>query len=199
MAADRRSTTAVPGALDGVVKYFDPLRCDYLFAHVGDGRRWFIPTHALECRASLSLGGPKYEEFEIEPGRPLVEEPRLESGSAQGECPSGQRERTVNAPAQPTQVRILPPPSPPPSTRPARVEPLPAYERQLGRSGRAVVWPKRRLTIPVGPFTEAELNVGDRLRAAADGRGRIVLTRIEERTDIRSGTIGESSADEVAQ
>ena len=27
----------------GLVKYFEPSRCDYLFVHVGDGRRWFIP------------------------------------------------------------------------------------------------------------------------------------------------------------
>ena len=37
---------------NGVVKYFDPDRCDYLFVHVGDGRRWFIPTAALRCRSS---------------------------------------------------------------------------------------------------------------------------------------------------
>ncbi len=100
---------------------------------------------------------------------PLVEEPGLESSSAPGECPSGQRERAVNAPAQPTQVRILPPPSS--STRPAPAETLPECEGQLESSGRAVVWAKRRLTIPAGPFAEAELSVGDPLRAAADGRG----------------------------
>jgi hypothetical protein len=45
---------------NGVVKYFDPERCDFLFVHVGDGRRWFIPTNVLDCTSGLTLGGPKY-------------------------------------------------------------------------------------------------------------------------------------------
>jgi PD-(D/E)XK endonuclease len=57
----------------GLVKYFDPTRCDFLFVHIADGRRWFIPTNALECRSVLTLGGPKYSEFEIESGRPLAQ------------------------------------------------------------------------------------------------------------------------------
>ena len=41
----------------GLVKYFDPARCDYLFVHVGDGRRWFIPDRKLESsRASTWVG-----------------------------------------------------------------------------------------------------------------------------------------------
>ena len=55
----------------GLVKRFDPQRCDYLFVLVGDGRRWFIPSHAVEGGAGLLVGGPKYEAFEIEPERPL--------------------------------------------------------------------------------------------------------------------------------
>jgi Holliday junction resolvase-like predicted endonuclease len=30
----------------GLVKHFEPERCDFLFVHVGDGRRWFIPTES---------------------------------------------------------------------------------------------------------------------------------------------------------
>src|SRR5436190_17173014 len=78
----------------GLVKYFDPARCDYLFVHVGGGRRWFIPTEALECRSALTLGGPKYAKFEIEPAWPLVHS-RLKSESAEGEYPSGQRTAPV--------------------------------------------------------------------------------------------------------
>src|SRR5579859_1141487 len=29
-----------------VIKRLDPSRCDALFAHVGDGRRWYIPSLA---------------------------------------------------------------------------------------------------------------------------------------------------------
>ena len=55
----------------GVTKLFSPERCDYLFVHVGDGRRWFIPAGAVEGTTAVALGGPKYAEFEIDRGRPL--------------------------------------------------------------------------------------------------------------------------------
>jgi PD-(D/E)XK endonuclease len=55
----------------GLVKYLDPSRYDFLFAHVGDGRRWFIPASAVEGTTRVCLGGPKYSEYEIEPGAPL--------------------------------------------------------------------------------------------------------------------------------
>jgi hypothetical protein len=58
----------------GLVKVLDRSRCDYLFVHVGDGRRWFIPASALEGRSQIVLGGPKYSEFEVELGRPFLEE-----------------------------------------------------------------------------------------------------------------------------
>jgi hypothetical protein len=56
----------------GLVKRFDRHRCDYLFALVGDGRRWFLPADSIEATTSVALGGPKYAEFEIEPGVPLT-------------------------------------------------------------------------------------------------------------------------------
>jgi Holliday junction resolvase-like predicted endonuclease len=55
----------------GTTKRFDPRRCDYLFAHVGDGRRWFIPADKIEGETAIALGGRKYSQFEIEPGPPL--------------------------------------------------------------------------------------------------------------------------------
>jgi hypothetical protein len=55
----------------GLVKRFDPESCDFLFAVVGDGRRWCIPSDALIGKTSIALGGPRYAEFEVEPGRPL--------------------------------------------------------------------------------------------------------------------------------
>jgi hypothetical protein len=56
---------------NGVVKRLDPSRCDYLFVHTGDGRRWFIPTEALGGRSGILIGGPRYAEYEIEPGATL--------------------------------------------------------------------------------------------------------------------------------
>ena len=60
----------------GLVKHLDPSRCDYLFAHVGDGRRWFIPTPELGGGSHIALGGPKYAAYEVEPGEPLQSRPK---------------------------------------------------------------------------------------------------------------------------
>ena len=55
----------------GLVKRFDPSRYDYLFALVGDGRRWFIPSDALGGGRKIVLGGPKYSAFEVQRGDPI--------------------------------------------------------------------------------------------------------------------------------
>jgi hypothetical protein len=59
------------GSWNGLVKCFSAQRCDYLFVHVGDGRRWFIPSRVVGGGSGLLLGGPKYEAYEVEPDRPL--------------------------------------------------------------------------------------------------------------------------------
>jgi hypothetical protein len=56
----------------GIVKHFGPERADYLFVHVADGRRWFIPADQVDGGAQILLGGPKYAAFEVEPGRPFA-------------------------------------------------------------------------------------------------------------------------------
>jgi hypothetical protein len=56
---------------NGLVKLLDAMRCDSLFVHVGDGRRWYIPRTALGGGCRIVLGGPRYAEFEVEPGGPL--------------------------------------------------------------------------------------------------------------------------------
>ena len=60
---------------NGFVKVLDPTRCDYLFAHAGDGRRWYIPISALDGRTRVVLGGPKYSEYEVASGEPLAARP----------------------------------------------------------------------------------------------------------------------------
>jgi hypothetical protein len=54
-----------------VVKTLDATRCDYVFVHVGDGRRWFIPAPVLGGGSGILVGGPKYADYEVEPGSPL--------------------------------------------------------------------------------------------------------------------------------
>ena len=164
---------------NGSRKKIDPALFDYLFAHTGDGRRWFIPSLALEAMSTITLGGPKYSEFEIEPGRPLdglvyAEDRSIESRADAGEYPSGQRMAPVKRPAQPSQVRILPPPFRSRSGfHPTK------YERSRGRCGQAIINQKRRVTIPSRACIEAGLQNEDRLYVRSDGDGRVILERIE--------------------
>jgi PD-(D/E)XK nuclease superfamily protein len=71
---------------NGLVKKLDHARFDYLFALVGDGRRWFIPADRVEGGRGLLLGGPKYASYEVERGDPIPEGrvlgPPLQSTSA---------------------------------------------------------------------------------------------------------------------
>jgi hypothetical protein len=148
----------------GTAKKFDPSKVDYLFALVGDGRRWFIPAWAVEASRAITLGGVKYSEFEVESGTPFEalvypgESDNRMVPQTQGECLSGQKDATVNRTAMPTQVRILPPPS---------------------TSRQVLLRPKRQVTIPKLPCEGAGLVAGDRMRVRADGPGRVVFERIE--------------------
>jgi hypothetical protein len=52
----------------GECKRFDPGRVELLFVLTDNGRRWLIPSDAVEGMTAIHLGGTKYSEFEIEPG-----------------------------------------------------------------------------------------------------------------------------------
>jgi Holliday junction resolvase-like predicted endonuclease len=64
-----------------IAKRFDRNRCDYVFAQVGDGRRWFIPAARIEGSTAIVLGGRKYAQFEIEPGPALPTETHAKAAS----------------------------------------------------------------------------------------------------------------------
>lgn len=163
----------------GTRKKIDPRSFDYLFALTGDGRRWFIPSSMLEARASITLGGPKYSEYEVEPGRPINDlvygqDRDIESPAEPGEYPSGQRTAPVKRLAMPSQVRILPPPF-----RPRPGFQTSKYERERGRCGEAIVNQKRRVTLPQRACIEAGLQDKDKLLVQCDGDGRVLLERID--------------------
>jgi hypothetical protein len=149
----------------GLTKKFDPTVVDYLFALVGDGRRWFIPATTIEGSRQVTLGGTKYSEFEIEATASLeaVIYPDDDTNrigiSPLGECQSGQMDSAVNRAAMPTQVRILPPPST-------------TTSRQI------LLRPKRQATFPKAPCEEAGITAGDRLRVKVNGPGRLVFEKI---------------------
>lgn len=164
----------------GVAKRFDANDVDYLFALVGDGRRWFIPATVVEGSRGINLGGTKYSEFEVERGQPIESLVYLDdsqkSDRLRGECLSGQKDVTVNHTAMPSQVRILPPPS---TQSDGPVGDITKSERKLAKSGHALFRQKRQLTIPKRPCQEAGLKVGDRVRVRPGGPGRIVVERAE--------------------
>jgi PD-(D/E)XK nuclease superfamily protein len=60
-----------------VVKKLDPSLIDYLFVLVASGRRWFIPAAAIVTGRAISLGGPKYAEYEVEGWAALAPRPTL--------------------------------------------------------------------------------------------------------------------------
>jgi Holliday junction resolvase-like predicted endonuclease len=162
---------------NGLVKYFDARSCDFLFVHVGDGRRWFIPARAVDSRSGLTLGGSSYAEFEIEAGRPLVGEPRLESiTTRRGSADVGESGETVNL-----VPRLLSGfESHLPHEHPVVAEPLTSMEPwPPPRDSRTRISRKHQITIPIGAYRGAGLQVGDRLRARADGHGRVVLERFD--------------------
>jgi hypothetical protein len=69
--AGRISTSGGNQSWNRIVKRFSRDRCDYLFVHVGDGRRWLIPAVAVEASSSINLGADKYSEYEVDRGAPL--------------------------------------------------------------------------------------------------------------------------------
>jgi hypothetical protein len=55
----------------GLVKKLELDRLDFLFVLAADGRQWFIPADRVGGGRAILLGGPKYAEFEVEPGDPI--------------------------------------------------------------------------------------------------------------------------------
>jgi hypothetical protein len=174
----------------GLAKRFDPTRVDALFVLVGDGRRWFIPASSVEGTTGLRLGGRKYSEFELDPTMPIHQlvyggddgdpaaGPRIvrpipgerRSGRAGADCKSAASLLSGFESLLPHSV--------------ASADGPPPRERALGRAGQAIIRQKRQMTMPLKPFSDAGLSVGDRLRFRADGPGRVVIERIESRGSV---------------
>lgn len=50
----------------GRTKYFDPEKVDAVFAIVGSGEMYFVPSSEITARSVLSLGGKKYASWKVE-------------------------------------------------------------------------------------------------------------------------------------
>jgi hypothetical protein len=170
---------------NGVTKYLDPDRFDYLFVHVGDGRRWFIPAPALESCSGLSLGGPKYSEFEIEAGEPIAAPPGNVTtplnllARNRGSADVGESGQTVNLVPRAEWVRIPPPPFCRPAESSKGGEAVHTPQKFIGRFERTRISCRHQVTIPRDAFVPAGFEVGDKLHARCLGPGRVVLERIE--------------------
>lgn len=87
---DLGEASAIEWLMSVGAKRFDPEAIDFLFALVGDGRRWFIPSAAIEAETAVTLGGTKYSEFEIPPAAAIAphvygdHDPTLESHFGRG-------------------------------------------------------------------------------------------------------------------
>ena len=154
---------------NGVSRTLDPSRLDYLFALTGDGRRWFIPSTDLRLETRFRSAGRSTPSTRSSRAAQSISSsttrrPLLESELLAGEYPSGQRMATVNRPAQPSQVRILPPPFRPRSGLQPSV-----YDRRLGRGGLAIVERKATSDASAAACIEAGLQDGDRSVCAARG------------------------------
>jgi hypothetical protein len=50
---------------NGVAKFFNSQRVDYLFVVTENGRRFFIPAESIEAKSRVTIGNEKYNEYEI--------------------------------------------------------------------------------------------------------------------------------------
>lgn len=156
----------------GVVRLFDPVRCDFLFAWLTDGRRWFIPATAVDGRRSIVLGGGKYSEFEIGASGeiPAASSRCLQSPSPiRGSAVVGETGRPVKSVPRAEWVRLPPPPSDP--------DPIGVGVRER-TSARATISSGHQITIPIGPFNAAELCAGDRFEVKAESVGCVRIDRV---------------------
>jgi bifunctional DNA-binding transcriptional regulator/antitoxin component of YhaV-PrlF toxin-antitoxin module len=59
-----------------------------------------------------------------------------------------------------------------------------------GRAGgRSRVSSKHQITIPIGAFSEAGLREGDIVQVRADGRGRVLIARVDDLLDEYAGCL----------
>ncbi len=172
----RLATSGGNQSWNRVVKRFDRTRCDFLFVLVGDGRRWLIPSTAVDGAGSISLGGQKYSEYLIPDSGdvPVAAARCLQCCSLRGSAGVGEPGSAVNRVPSAERVRIPPPPSP---DRQALIE-APVRSRAIGRTR---ISSAHQATIPIGPFRAAGLSVGDQFEVTAEAPGRVVLTRVHAR------------------
>jgi PD-(D/E)XK nuclease superfamily protein len=160
----------------GVVKKFDYARFDFLFVLVEDGRRWFIPSSEVQATHSITLGGDRYSEFQVDQAVALDGLPKGSSkmDSHRGGAGVGEPGRTVNPVALPEWVRFPPPPSAPPPSGALHSGGGPPA---IGRTRMSAHY---QVAVPRAVAAASDIAPGDRFRVESSGTGRFVMTRVQE-------------------
>jgi bifunctional DNA-binding transcriptional regulator/antitoxin component of YhaV-PrlF toxin-antitoxin module len=70
---------------------------------------------------------------------------------------------------------------------------MPSHVKKAGKklrsAGRSRVSSKHQITIPIATFSEAGLREGDLVQITAAGRGRVVITRVDELIEEFAGAL----------
>jgi hypothetical protein len=176
-----------------VVKILDPAKYDFLFVLVGDGRRWFIPSQVVDGGRRIMLGGPKYNEFQVDVG----EVNRFQKGPSRIDVPSGERRSGragLGCKPSASVLRGFESLLPHAGDERERFEPESRSFKPYRPGTRTRISPQHKITIPITPFRDAELAVGDRLSAESAGPGRVILTRIAGVSESESAETDEAGA-----
>jgi len=67
-------------------------------------------------------------------------------------------------------------------------------KKSHGRPGRTRVSSKHQITIPIGAFSDAGLREGDVVQVEAQGRGRVVIARVDDLLDEYAGCLNTGGA-----
>jgi hypothetical protein len=178
---------------NGVIKKFDPSRFDFLFAVVQDGRRWFIPSGEIEGTHSIVVGGDKYSEFQVGRAEPLdhPDSPRSKLLNRRGGAGAGEPGETVNlVPSLLSGFDSHPPHCSPPSDGE-----LLSGDGQAPAVGRTKMSAHHQVAVPKAVAAASGIKPGDRFRVESNGRGRFVMTRIEEYMEGQSSLLTAPSGD----
>jgi hypothetical protein len=162
----------------GLVKKFDFSRFDFLFVLVADGRRWFIPSSEIQASRSITVGGDRYSEFRIGETEPLQK--TALGGSKLGSAQGGRRSRRAG-PVCKIGASVLSGFD----SHPPHFSPPPGGDSHSGDSepvavGRTKMSSHHQVAVPRAVAAASKLKPGDRFRVESDGKGRFVMTRIEE-------------------
>jgi bifunctional DNA-binding transcriptional regulator/antitoxin component of YhaV-PrlF toxin-antitoxin module len=171
-------------------KVFGPDRSDLVFVIVANGRRWLIPSAAIDAERQIQLGGPRYSEYEIGAAEEIygvvygLENSPFKLLTKPGERRSWRAERDCKFRA--LALSEFESHLPHSSGSAAGAEP----PRRARTEGQTRVSGNRQIVIPKRAFENAALDIGDRLNATSVARGQVTFCRIDSEAQNENGPPG---------